>query len=486
MTITRTSILLGNRLNRDKGELEPLANSIEALGVIQPIVLADNNDGTFELVAGSRRLAACDILGIEEFHEALTCSPGKCGFVFQSNLREDQKREIELDENLQRLGMKWTEEILLVERIHTEKMRIAHLDPEAASWGMRQTGALLNMSFGKVQRALTVAELIRANDKDIMACNNLTECLKVLAKRAGDLAAAELAKRSNMGGMASNDLLALMGLSDQPALPADTNQPTVSIQNGSGQVTLPKPGERLVVPLTSRMFLGNSVNDIMPRMPAESVDHIFSDIPYGVDMDNFEGMRNIERVEKEHDVAENVGLMEGFLKQSFRLMKQNGYLIFFYDLDHHEKLQAWATQAGFAVQRWPLTWCKTHRCRNMAAGFNFTKTEEWAMVCRKGNAVLNKPQPLSRIEADGSVERKYYLNPFAKPLRVWQWLFEAVALKGQTILDPFAGECSCPRAAVLWGLTPISIELNPAHFNAGVQQVREAYKSLTGGNVDFT
>lgn len=240
------------------------------------------------------------------------------------------------------------------------------------------------------------------------------------------------------------------------------------------------------VPLSRRLFLGDSVNDIMPRMPDACMDHIVTDIPYGIDMDNLQGMKNIERVEKEHDVAENVGLMQAFLVQAFRLLKPGGFCVFWCDLDHWEKLQTWANAAGFRVQRWPLIWCKDHPCRNNAAGYNFTKTEEYAMVCCKEGSVLQSPQRTSRVHADGSIERKHYMNPFAKPFKVWQFIFDAIAFKGQTVLDPFAGEMSSCRAAVLLGLQPFAIELNPAHYNAGIEQVKSAYQMLTSNQVSFT
>jgi len=103
----------------------------------------------------------------------------------------------------------------------------------------------------------------------------------------------------------------------------------------------------------------------MAAMQPESIDHVITDIPYGIDMSNLQqantGM-DISSVAAEHNVGENVSLMQSLIPAVYRILKPAGFFVFWYDLDHHEKLQAWATAAGFRVQRWPLIWHKTHSC----------------------------------------------------------------------------------------------------------------------------
>ncbi len=74
------------------------------------------------------------------------------------------------------------------------------------------------------------------------------------------------------------------------------------------------------------------------------------------------------------------------------------------------------------------------------------------MVCRKGNATLVRAQSKSDVSCDGSLEQKMYNNPFAKPYQVWKFIYDAIALPGQTVLDPFGGEFSASRAAINCGL----------------------------------
>lgn len=81
-------INVGERRREDFGDIEGLAESIGKYGLFHPIIV----DGANNLVAGERRLRACrDILKWSEMPARL-----------YSELSEDERREIELEENLRR------------------------------------------------------------------------------------------------------------------------------------------------------------------------------------------------------------------------------------------------------------------------------------------------------------------------------------------------------------------------------------------------
>ena len=57
---------------------------------------------------------------------------------------------------------------------------------------------------------------------------------------------------------------------------------------------------------------------------------------------------------------------------------------------------------------------------------------------------------------------------------------------GDVILDPFAGEGSILRAAILKGCRPIGLEIDKDRFPRLVDQVKQTYKNMYGGKVQFT
>jgi DNA modification methylase len=262
---------------------------------------------------------------------------------------------------------------------------------------------------------------------------------------------------------------------------ADVSVPTIE-----GATVVQADGAPVDVPL-SKMFMLGSCVDIMPTMPAACVDHIITDIPYGIDTDNMDTMKNISSVESEHEVKANVELMKPFLEQSYRLVKSGGFCVFFYDLDWHEYLQSTAELIGWKIQRWPLIAHKTSACQNNAAQYNFTKNYESIMVLRRDEkTVLRKQQPGSVWTGDFAAERALDHNPFAKPFLLWKWLFDAVAFAGQSFLDPYCGEMSSCRAGVNCGLKPFGIEINEKHFNRGLENMKAVYALLYKSNVTFS
>jgi len=240
-----------------------------------------------------------------------------------------------------------------------------------------------------------------------------------------------------------------------------------------------------VFDLSKRFVLGDSVRVVMPGMPSSCVDHVVCDPPYGVDMDNMEKLAEIDVVKEEHDVTENMEMFLPFLQEAFRVVRPSGFCVFWYDLDHHNLLQTLAKDVGWKVQRWPIVWNKLHNCKNDSAQYNFTKKTEYAMVLRKPGATLVKNQPTNVVECDGKLEQQMYNNPFAKPLQVWKFIYDAIAITGQTVLDPFGGEFSSARAAINCGLLPIAIEKKEEHYNKGLNQIKDFLLKMSGGHIIF-
>lgn len=78
------------RKSFDEQALKELANSIKEHGVIMPIVVNDNGDGTYMIIAGERRFRASKLAGMQTIP------------VVIRNYSEREIKEISLIENLQR------------------------------------------------------------------------------------------------------------------------------------------------------------------------------------------------------------------------------------------------------------------------------------------------------------------------------------------------------------------------------------------------
>lgn len=86
-------------------ELEELINSIKIHGILQPLIVTDKKDGTYELIAGERRLRASRMAG-------LAAVP-----VIIRDAIDSEKLELALIENIQRQDLNALEEARAYKRL---------------------------------------------------------------------------------------------------------------------------------------------------------------------------------------------------------------------------------------------------------------------------------------------------------------------------------------------------------------------------------
>lgn len=94
------------RTHFDESGLEELADSINEKGIIQPLVVTKNIDGSFGLIAGERRLRASKLVGL-----------GKVPVVIREVTGDDELLELALIENVQRKDLNPIEEAEAYEKL---------------------------------------------------------------------------------------------------------------------------------------------------------------------------------------------------------------------------------------------------------------------------------------------------------------------------------------------------------------------------------
>lgn len=87
------------RTQFDEPALEELAESIRAQGIVQPLVVTIENDGTYSIIAGERRFRAAERAGLSEVP-----------VVVREGLSDRSRLELALVENLQRADLNPLEE----------------------------------------------------------------------------------------------------------------------------------------------------------------------------------------------------------------------------------------------------------------------------------------------------------------------------------------------------------------------------------------
>jgi ParB-like chromosome segregation protein Spo0J/DNA modification methylase len=468
--IELASIVIPDRLRRDSDDvrehIEQLARSIKDHGLICPIVLSEDN----ELIAGWCRTQAYLALGRKNIE-----------YVTREKLSQTDRLILEVEENHRRLDMTWQEKTLGIYRAHRAASGKAGVRQER--WSQALTGSLLNVSVSLVSDALKVAEYLVKEDKEVWDAASFDKAKQILARRKLDEVGKRLAQSSGgavvvgrvpKGKPQPASMLTINLVGDMPSIASELDNPAPRLV---GKV------ETSIIDLSDKLYLGDN-REIFPRLK-NSANVIFTDIPYGIDMDDLEDNVNIDMVKDEHDVEENLEQMPDFLKNSYDALYDDGWCIFYCAFQHLEKLRDWGEKVGFKVQPWPLLWIKPHSNKNNAPHSRFTKNIEPIMVMRKGKARLNQPMMESTKTADASAERKLQTNPFAKPALITKWIMEAVAQPGHKIIDCYAGQGSIVRALISLGMPFVAIEKKEAHFHHLTAGVKMTFKNLLGSNTEF-
>ena len=451
-TIDITKVKVSNRLRETNEQaVKEIAQSIEDIGLLHPITIDDKNN----LVAGAHRLAAFTLLhekypNVEKYKMIPFTRPDL------PKLGAADKRKIELEENLKRTQMTWQERALGLLEYH----RLAQTSSarRGERWTEQQTADLFSVSKTHFNSLKRVAErLKKSKDDPLWSAPNATDAIKILleeqkakaTKKLAELSKSYRPKDSSEGGERK---------SSQPIITlGDTDESGILVPTAQSPISVP--------PYASFYHLGDCL-ELMEKFKGQ-FDHIITDSPYGIDMDNFMNEESIKNVKEEHTVEGNLELMEKFFKVAYDCSKDYSFLCVWIDLEHFEKMITWATNAGWIVCRWPVVWCKTSPCINRAAQYNVTKATEFCMIMRKSKSatIATKQQQNFIIAPRDSVSKDH---PFGKPYAVWKYLIETVSYEGQTVLDPFAGCGSSLYAIIKLNRKPLAFEIKQEHIINGV------------------
>lgn len=467
-----SDITLGDRIREDLGDIDQLAESIKVNGLISPLLLRWP-DRT--LIAGGRRYTALTKLGWKEVP-----------VYYRHEITDSQLRLLELEENVRRKSMTWKEQCLAIAEVHELHSKDAH--KESLKWTYIQTGDLLGVSHGNVNYCVTMAKHIRANDEAVLACDTLRDAMRVLMKRQEDSAIKLLANLSlgkavevihpNLD-VSKDDEYEIDNFADLPPEEEELidlrPQPLKDLESVRAEARLePNPDSPLPAARRMRVHLSRLLHntDCLEYMTNNKhfCNHILTDIPYGIEMNNLQqsnGGMDVSRVRHTHDVDENVDQIKRFGQLAYdAIFDRGGFLCVWYDLQHHQLLYDTLVDVGFKVQRWPIVWDKHHTCSNQAAQFNFTKRTEFCMIARKGNATLIEQQPTNIVSAN-ALEYKHLFgdHPFIKPPECWEFLMNAVSYPGQIIFDPFAGVGSSLYTFIRHGRKFVACEIDEKHYN---------------------
>ncbi len=186
------------RTEFDEEAIEELSESIQALGIIQPITVRKTENGRYQLISGERRLRASKMAGLKEIpaHVRTANDQGMLEMAIVENIQRENLNAMEVALSLQRLAEECTlTQEQLSERVAkkrstiTNYLRLLKLPAEIQAAirenkiSMGHAKALISVPTEKQQ--LSLLEKILKEDLSVRAVEELVKSDKEEGKKKG-------------------------------------------------------------------------------------------------------------------------------------------------------------------------------------------------------------------------------------------------------------------------------------------------------------
>lgn len=412
----------------DAEEYRALKADIEDNGIIVPITV----DGSGHIIDGHHRLKAARELGIDD-------PP----MQVRDDLDDDAKRSLAWRLNMQRRHVDGT----------TKKDLIRDRIEELIERGIDKTDDEVAEEMGCTQqwvsevRQTVVADRIDQSE----GAQNTTDCD---LRSTVDYASTEQKEDIVKDTIVANP---------------DKSNRAVSRQLGVSDRTVGSHRDELETVYRPELQNGD-VRDMLPSMPAESVDLILTDPPYGIGFDG-----NQYETDKYDQLAgdESPELMASVADELARVLKPDRHAYVFCRWDTLPAvLEAYSQH--FAVDT-TIVWDKDDGGHGMGDLEDWAPRHEFIVKCSKGSRALQSetrsPNVIRQQDVRFTSDPNHH--PTQKPTLLLETLIEASTTDGEIVFDPFGGVHSTAVAAASLDRRAVSVELDTEFHAKGRDRIRE-------------
>lgn len=425
--IKRSKIIIGERARKDMGDLTSLETSMTEREMIQPIAVIDNEDSTYELLTGGRRMA------VLEKHEVdvIPCR------IYTKDISEHERKSIELAENLYRKNFEYYEHDALVAQIHALQQQ-AHgvkLGGPGTGWGLAETGELIGKSKGSISSALKRAEARDKFPELFSTCKDQKDAMKVMSKISDLIVREEVAKRIE--------------------------------ENKTGVVN----------DLAKRYILKDFFEGVK-EIPDNTYNWVEIDPPYAIDLKNAKKTTDGKAIQ-EHDyneipAKEYKRFLTRLFKECYRVMAPDSWLICWFGPEPwFESVYDSLIKANFSVKRIPGLWAKPSGQSKRPYEY-LGNAYEMFFYAKKGEPKLHKPGR-SNIFQFNQVPPNAKTHPTERPIEMIKEVLDTFAAPNSKGLVPFLGSGNTLLAAYELGMESIGFELGKSFKDSFLIKVNKKY-----------
>ena len=408
-----------------EGPIIDLADDIERVGLMHPIVLRTDQD---MLVAGERRLRAMTLLHNAGRTFECNGAPVPRGYipvVRLSDRDEIDYFEAELIENLARLDLTWQEESQAKANLHALRLQQTH-----GKQTLQATVQELQAAPGTTSSITGLSEDVRLtqhfDDEEIRAAKSKKEAVKILDRKLTQERNAQLA------------------------------------QEWKGAAERKSP---------HHLLLGDSI-EVMDGLPDNTYNVILTDPPYGIGAQHFGDQTHINH-EYDDSFESWDKLMQRFLRRARHLTAPDAHMYIFCDISNFAHLQLLAEDNGWDAWKRPLIWYKGNIGTLPNPDYGPRYTYECVLYAMKGKKKTCTVGAHDVISIPSIPKPRHAAE---KPVALYVELLRRSCSPGESVLDPFAGSGTIFPAATYLHLNATGIEKDQTSFDLAFTRMGEKYE----------
>ncbi len=421
------------RTREDFGNIDDLAYSIAQEGIISPLAVMDNDDGTYTLLGGERRHKACIKAEIVDI-------PIR---IYDNNLDEYDMKLIELSENIYRKDFTWQEEVDLktaVHELHILKFGVKETtrkgEPEEVGWSLTDTANFLNESKGLLSMDINLSKQLK-QIPELKECKNKNEARKLVNAIQATMVEEEIAHRITQRNI-----------------------------KGSGNDAKRKLMDNYIV---HDFFLG--VKDV----PDNSVHIVEIDPPYAInlkDIKKHEGVINEASYYNEVPEGDYIPFMMNTIQEAYRVLSHDGWLILWFGQHPWFPIMyEILTKIGFKTRMITGIW-KKGSGQTMQPSMYLANDYEMFFYARKDGGTISK-QGRGNIFDFPPVASAKKSHMTERPIELIEEIFKTFGWTGCRVMVPFLGSGNSLLAAHNLGMDCFGYELSPEYKNKYIIRVND-------------
>lgn len=218
--------------------------------------------------------------------------------------------------------------------------------------------------------------------------------------------------------------------------------------------------------------------DFLPTIKDKSVDLILIDPPYTISRETgFKscGKKGVERFKMSYEFGDwdkEIFDLSSVMSESYRILKQGGTLICFYDIWKIETLKRWIESNKFKQTRF-IEWIKVNPVPINSKVNYLTNSREIALTAIKGSKPTFNSKYDKGIYEFPICHEKDRFHPTQKPLNLLEALIKKHSNENDLVLDCFAGSASCAIACINTNRNFIGCEIDKNYYTKAKERINK-------------